>query len=171
MASPKKIFIKESFKSLNSLLKHSKTLILPRIRMLIEIKKNEKIGISKRNLSELIGVNHNSIQTWRTNYLKGGIELLCSHKKRGTRKSVFNKEEHLTIEKKLKNPKNNLRGYTELLTWIEQEFNKEVKYNTLLKYCIRHFKSKVKVARKSHVKKDEKVVKSFKKTLHISVDK
>ena len=64
---------------------------------------------------------------------------------------------------------NGLRGYTELLNWIEQEFGKDVKYNTLLKYCIRKFGSKVKVARKSHVKKDDQAAEAFKKTLHKSV--
>jgi transposase len=52
----------------------------------------------------------------------------------------------------------------ELKRWIEEQFNKEVKYNTLLKYSIKNFGSKVKTARKSHVKKDEQAVESFKKT-------
>lgn len=34
-------------------------------------------------------------------------------------------------------------------------------YNTLLYYCIRNFKSSVKLALKSHVKKDEDQVISF----------
>ncbi|MBK7739611.1 MAG: winged helix-turn-helix domain-containing protein [Saprospiraceae bacterium] len=48
--------------------------------------------------------------------------------------------------------------------WIEQEFKKEVRYNTILKYAMRHFGSRVKVARKSHVKKDSEAVITFKKT-------
>ena len=36
----------------------------------------------------------------------------------------------------------------------------------MLKYCMRNFGSSVKVARKSHVKKDEQAVNAFKKTLH-----
>lgn len=52
----------------------------------------------------------------------------------------------------------------ELLDWIKNEFKKEIKYNTLLKYSIKNFGSKVKVARKSHIKKDEEAVKAFKKT-------
>jgi hypothetical protein len=68
------------------------------------------------------------------------------------------------MEQKLKDPKNGLAGYVELQEWVETEFKKEVKYNTVLKYAMRHFGSKVKVARKSHVKKDEKAVSTFKKT-------
>ena len=78
--------------------------------------------------------------------------------------STFTPEEHLRIEQKLRDPKNGLAGYVELQQWIEKEFKKEVKYNTVLKYAMRHFGSSVKVARKSHVKKDEEAATSFKKT-------
>ena len=48
--------------------------------MLLEIKNTEKnSGISKRNLVEAIGVYQNSIQTWRTFYLKGGINALINY--------------------------------------------------------------------------------------------
>lgn len=171
MAAPKIIKVKESNAELKAFLKKSSNLIVPRLRMLIELKNHEETGISKRDLSVLVGVNHNSIQTWRTMYEQGGLTYLCSHRKTGFRPSVFTKDEHNAIEAKLKDPMNGLRGYTELLNWIEQEFGKGVKYNTLLKYCIRKFGSRVKVARKSHVNKDDQVVEAFKKTLHKSVGK
>jgi|CXWL01.1.fsa_nt_gi transposase len=164
MSLPKTIAIKESLSELKSLLKKASLLIAPRVKAMIEIKNREAIGISKRELATIVGVDPNSIQTWRTLYIKGGIEAILKHNKKGFKPSVFSKEEHLAIEKKLKDPKNGLRGYVELLDWIEKEFNKQVKYNTLLKYSIKNFGSKVKVARKSHVKKDENAVQSFKKT-------
>jgi len=171
MSAPKVIIIKESFKELNFLLKKSKKLIFPRLRMLIEIKKHENEGISKRTLSELIGVSHNSVQTWRTLYEKGGIQAIMSHKKTGFKKPVFTEEQHNIIKNKLHDPINGLRGYKELLAWVEEEFKKEYKYNTLLKYCIREFGSSVKVARKSHIKKDNDAVEAFKKTSFYSAKK
>ncbi|MFN8332007.1 MAG: winged helix-turn-helix domain-containing protein [Saprospiraceae bacterium] len=63
----------------------------------------------------------------------------------------------------MKDPKNGLAGYIELQQWIQKEFKKEVRYNTILKYAMRNFGSSVKVARKSHVKKDEMAVDTFKK--------
>lgn len=164
MASPKQIVIKESMAELKRLLKNAGLLIAPRLRVLIEIKKAGDAGISKRQLAAATGVNHNSAQTWRTLYSKGGINAICSHNRKGFKKSVFTKEQHNAIEKKLQDPKNGLRGYTELLDWIEKEFNKEVKYNTLLKYCMKNFGSSVKVARKSHINKDEEAVNALKKT-------
>ncbi len=119
--------------------------------MLIEIKKSEGKGISKRDLAELVGANHNSIQAWRSMYLLGGITLLLSHKKTGFKPSLITTEEHEAIDRKLRDPQNGLRGYTELMAWIEMEFKKNIHYNTLYKYCVREFGSSVKVARKSHI--------------------
>lgn len=164
MALPKQIIIKESLAELRNLLKKSSPLIAPRVLVLLEMKKAEKTGISKRALAAAVGVNHNSVQSWRTVYSQGGITAICTHNRKGFKKSVFSKEEHDAIEKKLNDPKNGLRGYKELLNWIEEEFKKEVKYNTLLKYSMKNFGSKVKVARKSHIHKDELSVSAFKKT-------
>jgi len=65
--------------------------------------------------------------------------------------SLISQEEHERIATKLHNPTNGLRGYVELQEWISQEFNKTIKYNTLLKYCGRNFGFKSKVSRKSHI--------------------
>ncbi len=153
MSSPKIIIIKESFTELKKLQKQSIPMIASRIRVLIEFKKNERTGISKRAVADAIGVNHNSVQTWRTLYEKGGIDAVLHYEKHAGRPSDITPEEHKQIEKKLHDPKNGLRGYVELLEWMEAEFKKPFKYNTVLKYSYRHFQSKIKVARKSHVKK------------------
>jgi hypothetical protein len=50
-------------------------------------------------------------------------------------------------------------------------FKKEIKYNTLLKYTNREFGTSVKIARKSHVKKDLEAVSAFNKTSLKSVKK
>jgi transposase len=171
MASPKHIVIKENLTELKALLKKASPLISPRLRMLIEIKKNDKTGISKRNIAKLIGVDPNSVQTWRNLYINGGLKALQKHNKKGFKPSVFTQEEHQAIGKKLNDPTNGLRGYTELLTWVEQEFKKQIKYNTLLKYSIKNFGSKIKVARKSHINKDLEAVSTFKKTLAKSANK
>lgn len=165
MSFPKSVIVKESISELRKLQKKSIPLIANRIKVLIEFKKHEKAGISKRDVSINTGLNHNSVQSYRTLYLKGGLALLMQYEKKEGRPAIISKAEHKQIEAKLKDPKNGLRGYTELQNWIEKEFNKSIKYNTLLKYSVRHFQSKVKVARKSHVKKDAEAVENFKKSL------
>jgi transposase len=93
------------------------------------------------------------------------------HTKNEGRPTILTDEEHELIKTKLNDSNNGLRGYVELLDWIEITFKKEMKYNTLLKYANREFGASVKVARKSHVKKDDAAVSTFKKTSLKSVKK
>lgn len=172
MALPFKITVKESIKELRNLQRKNGELIGKRLLVLIEIRKHEKTGISKRELSKITGINHNSIVKWRLLYNKEGIQPLLTHGRiGGFKRSIFLSEEHKKLEKKISDPKNGIRGYAELLEWVKKELGKEVKYISLVKYAQRHFGSKIKVARKSHVKKDNQLVDTFKKTLLKSVKK
>ena len=72
---------------------------------------------------------------------------------------------HKALAKILHDPANGLQGYKELKQWYEKKTGRSIKYITLVKYCQRHFNTKIKVARKSHINKDEQEVISFKKTL------
>mgnify|MGYP000538229967 CR=1 FL=1 len=171
MAHPLEIKIKESIKDLRSLQREQGELIGKRIQVLIEIKRHEKTGISKRDLSDLTGVNHNSIVKWRKMYLAGGIDSLLKHGRIGFKPSILSPSEHEQIRSILNNNNNNIRGYIELLEWVKKELGKELKYTTLVEYVKRNFATKIKVARKSHVKKDESLVASFKKTSGKNVKK
>ena len=165
MALQLQITVIQTIAELRQLQRSHGELIAKRMLMLIEIKKHEKTGVSKRELSVLTGINHNSIVKWRRMYNQSGIEPLLKHGRvGGFKKSVVSKEEHSKIAVKLNDPKNGIRGYTELLEWVNTELSKDMKYITLVKYAERHFGSKIKVARKSHVKKDEEAVATFKKT-------
>jgi len=163
MAYAKQMVIKETEKEIKNLLKKAIPFIGQRLRVLLILKQNEESGISKRDVAKLALVDPNSVQKWRALYLNTGIEGLMKHQKTGFKPSVFNLIEHNKLETILNNPQNGLQGYVELKDWIEKESNKIFSYNTLLFYCIRNFKSSVKVARKSHVKKDEEKGDFFKK--------
>ena len=164
MAKTKNLIIKETEKEIKKLLKDSIPFIGQRLRVLLILKQNQEKGISKREVAKIAGVDPNSVQNWRTLYEKYGILGLLEHKRTGFKPSVFNLVEHNKLEAILNNPQNGLQGYVELKAWLEKESEKIFNYNTLLYYCIKNFKSSVKVARKSHVKKDENQVNTFKKT-------
>jgi transposase len=164
MANSKRLIIKETEKVIKDLLKRSTPFIGQRLRVLLILKQHEQTGISKREVAKLAGVDPNSVQNWRTLYLNAGIEGLMIHKKVGFKPSVFNAIEHKKLEIKLNDPQNGLQGYVELKAWLEKETGKSFNYNTLLYYCIRNFESSVKVARKSHVNKNQHEVNDFKKT-------
>jgi transposase len=171
MANSKIFPIEETEKEIKKLIKQSIPFIGQRLRVLLILKQHEKTGISKREVAKLAMVDPNSVNKWRTLYINQGIEGLMKHHKTGFKPSVFNAIEHNMLETKLNDSQNGLQGYVELKDWIEKESGKTFNYNTLLYYCIRNFKSSVKVVRKGHVKKDENQGISFKKISEESVKK
>jgi transposase len=171
MSKAKLLIIKESQKELVQLRKNSSDTKSKRLLMLIELKKEKGNAISKRDLAKRIGVDPNSITSWKKLYEQSGIDGIMSDGRIGFKASIVSKEEHKKLELKLKDPKNGIRGYVELLDWVKTELSKDMKYITLVKYAERHFGSKIKVARKSHVKKDDQAVETFKKSLAKNVKK
>ncbi len=90
MALPFQLTVKETIVALRKLQRTNKDLISKRLHMLIEIKKHEKTGISKRELSRITGINHNSIVKWRKLYKLSGIEPLLKHGRvGGVRKALL----------------------------------------------------------------------------------
>ena len=110
-SAPKQVQIKESLNEWLKLQKNSIPIIAKRIRVLIEL--YQATGISKRAVADIIGLNQNSFQTWRSMYFSGGINAILSYQKRESRPEVLTKEDHQKIEEKLKDLKNGLRGFTE----------------------------------------------------------
>ena len=168
MANALSITIKESLKDLRSLLKKSAAHHSPKIKMLIEIKRSDH-ALSKNMLAELIGVNHNSIQTWRTKYQKGGISELLKDGRIGLKPSIIKQSVHKKIEMKLHAEDAAFSSYKQLHAWVEKNLIKEVNYNSLRHYVKRHFGASLKVPRKSHIKKNKEAVATFKKTSNESV--
>lgn len=164
MSSPKKFLVKESEYEIKKLMKKSSPMISKRLHSLLIFKRHEDIGISKRQVADEIGVSHNSVQSWRTLYIKGGIQLLTSHSNIGYKPSKINKEQEEELKNQLENPNNGMVGFIELLDWFNSTFQTEINYKTFHGFVVRKFKAKIKVARKSHIKKDAKAVEDFKKT-------
>ncbi len=164
MSSPKTFKIKESESELKKLMKSSPAMIAKRLRALLLFKQNQEIGISKRVVADEIGVNNNSVQTWRSIYIQGGIELLMSHSNIGYKPSKINEEQEQAIKEKLNNPENGMVGFIELLDWFNKTFKTDINYKTFHGFVVRKFEAKIKVARKTHIKKDVQAVEAFKKT-------
>lgn len=164
MASAKKIIIKESVNEIKKLIKNSKQMITKRLQALLVFKENEEYGVSKRFVAKEIGVNHNSVQTWRSLYINGGINLLMSHSKIGYKPSLISKVQEDDLKKKLDDPYNGIVGFVELLDWFNTTYQTNIKYKTFHGFVVRKYGAKIKVARKTHVKKDIEAGETLKKT-------
>ena len=170
MANALKIIVKETLPELKKMLKGSPSHQTPKIKMLILIKESE-MDLTKNELAAQIGVNHNSAQSWRKKYQSGGIKTLLSDGRIGFKPSIISKKAHEQIRIKLHNPEGAFTSFKDLQQWVDANFAKGINYNSLRHYVKRHFGAKLKVARKSHVKKDKEAVQLFKKTSSKSVKK
>jgi transposase len=161
MAKPLPIIIKESTIELRKELKKAPIHLKPRIQMLLLIKEDK--ASSKRGLAIAMGVDPNSIQKWRSTYINSGLAGLLEFVRGGKKKSLINSTAHKAIEQKLTNPKEAFTSFVQLQDWISEKFVPGINYHTVNKYVKRHFGAKLKVARKSHILKDEQAVEAFKK--------
>jgi len=161
--------IKESAREIKKLMRNSIPFIVQRLKLLLVCKQYEATGISKRSLSDAVGVDPNSAHNWRMLYREGGIGALMSHQKKGFKPSVFSEDQQKAIAKKLHTAQNGLSGFVELQQWIEQHFDQTFNYKTVYAYTKRTFGAKIKVARKSHIKKDAEAGELLKKTSAVSV--
>ena len=146
MSKAKIIDIKEDVKHLIKLKKERSTTVVKRLLMLIDLKKSKASPLSKRVLAKRLGVDPNSITAWKMLYEQNGITGILSDKRIGFKPSVISADLHSKLETKLNNPNNGIRGYKELVDWVKEELEEDIKYITLLKYSKRHFGSKIKVA-------------------------
>ena len=163
MTRAKEIHIKETVSDLKSILKKQPDHLRNRIRLLI-VMKESKEPLSKNSLASIIGVNHNSIQSWRKLYEKGGIKKLLEYNRGGYKPAMIRGKIFKKVEERLNSPDDAFRSYGELRQWIDDNFIPGINYHTVNKFVKRKFGAKLKVARKSHVDKDEQAVEAFKKT-------
>ena len=164
MAKSKKILVKESEAELRKLKIKQPAHLKKRIDMLLVLKKSDD-SLSKIELSNILKINQNTAQTWRNMYFKDGLEGLLIYGKIGFKPSLISPELHAVIETRLKSPTDSFTSYVDLISWITDNYMPEgIKYQTINSYVRRNFKAKLKVARKSHIKKDVYAVESFKKT-------
>ena len=164
MADPKTFKIKETETDLRKLIKSSSPMISKRLQALLVFKQNQANGISKRLVAEEIGVNHNSIQTWRSLYIEGGIKMLMSHSNTGYKPSKITDEQERALSEQLNDPHNGMVGFIELLDWFNTNYKTSINYKTFHGFVVRKFKAKIKTARKTHINKDARAVEEFKKT-------
>jgi len=162
---PKKIsvLVLESEKELQLLLNKSTTdRVRGRLKALLLLKKGTISYQSE--LAAKLGFNEKTIRDWLKHYEKEGLSNFLKIRVGGNRKSVLTQEIILFLEEQLNNPQTTITSYVELQQLICETFKEDINYKTLYNYCTRVFKSKLKVSRKSHYKKDDQAIEVFKKT-------
>ena len=161
---PKKIQIdiKEELDFLEkSLSRTTSSLKQDRIKTLLFIKKGKFVFYS--DIAKKLGRTEKTIRVWIQDYSKEGISSMLEVKSGGNNTRKISDKMALSIEQKLSDSKTTITSYVELLELLREELKESVNYGALYAHCKRKHKSKLKVARKSHYKKDENAEAFFKK--------
>lgn len=163
MAKQIDLIIKESESELKALL-YSQTKLLPsqRVKALLLIKQG-KVHYTYE-LAKKLKRERKTIYNWLKFYKTEGIDAYLKIKSRGSRRDKIPAAIKEGISKKLSDISTTITSYVELLDWVEKNYGLVLKYQTLYSHCRTYHNSRLKVARKSHHKKDEQAVEAFKKT-------
>ena len=158
-----KLVIKESVLELKNLMKkQSKSKNYVRLQSLIYLKENT--FSTRLELSKYIGINLRTLERWLSQYRENGIEGLLLTKKRKRKSNLISERVHKGLEERVMDSEGGFSSYVEAKAWVKLEYGLDLKYNTIREHLVRHFKTKVKTARKSHTNKDPEAVNAFLKT-------
>lgn len=159
MAQLTLITVLESSEELKKLIKKNSLKYKARLNMLYHIASGTT---STEELMQKVKANKNSIASWKKRYASGGLQLLLSDKRGGNNPSIINAEQKEAIEKKLSDANAAFTSYKQAAEWINSSFSTKMSYHAVNQYLKRSFDTKLKVGRKSHVKKDEAAIAVFK---------
>lgn len=115
------------------------------------------------DIGKKLGRTEKTIREWLKAYSENGFSELMEIKSGGNNTRTISDRAIELIEKKVTDSKTTITSYVELQLMIEKELKEKIEYGTLYSHCKRKFQSKLKVARKSHYKKDENAEAFFKK--------
>ena len=162
MAKLQLIIVKETAEDLKKMQGKVGSSLKPRVKMLINIQQGI---ISTQELVIKTKSNRNSIASWKKIYLEQGISGLLEENRGGARPAAIKEEQQIQLHQKLCEPKGGFTSYYEAKNWINETFGLNMNYHAVNKYLKRHFGTKLKVGRKTHVKKDDNAAALFKKTI------
>ena len=162
MAILQVITVKETSEELSSMIKKASSYAKPRLKMLLAISE----GItSTQDLVDKTKANRDSIRNWKNTYRATGLNGLLNDKRGGNNPSAMSTEQKQQLSAKLSEPKEAFTSYKEAANWINETFNLQMNYHAVNKYLKRNFGTKLKVGRKTHIKKEENAAALFKKTI------
>ena len=124
-----------------------------------------KSGLSQSitDIAEVLGVHRITIQRWFKQYSEGGLSSLLKLGKSTGRPRVIPSEVIAGISTKISEESCEFKSYKEIATWVEDNYQVSVNYQTLHKQLHYRMKAKLKVPRRLNNKKDPAAAIEFKK--------
>lgn len=160
MPKPIEITVTESVEDLKKLLSKAALHHRPRLKMLSVIAQGTHLNAT---LAAKTGAGLRSIVRWKQAYVAGGLQGLLLDKRGGDMRSALTDQDKEKISQKLSDPSDAFTSFGQAQLWIRDNLGVEMGYHAVNKYLKRNFGARLKVGRKSHVKKDAEAVAFFKK--------
>jgi transposase len=106
-------------------------------------------------IAKILSVNRITIGIWLNIYEKQGLSKLLTINTRPNRKLSIPPDILIQLEQRLKQPEG-FKSYKEIQLWLCNEFSLNIHYRTVNGIVRNRLKAKLKVGRKSHIKKTNK---------------
>lgn len=162
MGRPFNLEISESAEYLSKSLKKARTAFeKERLQMLWWIKTGQ--ATQHQELSRMLGRDGSTVTRWLQKYRQGGLAKLLEVKASPGATPKIQGEMRSHLEEKLKCPEG-FSSYGEIVEWLKQEFDLEVKYQTVYRLVHYQLQAKLKIPRPISKQQDEQAVNLFKKT-------
>ena len=159
-----KIEITESEKELKEMMNHQNhARFLERLQMLYWIK-TKQFG-SLQEIADRLGRSKSVLVLWLRSYREKGLAGLLEWKYHGGRQSQLSGGILEALQQRLQDPLGGFRSYKEVKVWLFEEQGLEMPYSTVHRIVRYQLKAKLKVARPTHVERDEAAVAEFQKNL------
>jgi len=143
--------IQESISELEKLMKTTKKARLrERIHMLYLIKSEQ--AKTRQIVARVLSVNRATIKRWLNTYEMEGISGLLTIKTKPNRKPSIPPDILRQMKQKLRDPEG-FKSYKDIQLWIQKEFSLSLTYRAVYNTVRNRLKAKLKVGRKSHIKK------------------
>jgi transposase len=108
---------------------------------------------TRQDIAHLLGGSRNTVGRWLTDYEQGGVTALLNLYVPPGKHPSLPPDVLASIEAALHQPHGVASSY-DLQAWVEHTHGISVKYKTLYAIVRHRFKTKLKVPRPSHIKKD-----------------
>jgi transposase len=107
---------------------------------------------TRRRVAQLLGVNRDAVGRWLTAYARGGIPQLLTIAQAPGKRPLVSEALQQALRGRLAQPRG-FGSYTAIRHWLRQECGVPIAYKTVHKLVRYTLRAKLKVPRRSHIKK------------------
>jgi transposase len=107
---------------------------------------------TRRQVAQLLGVNRDTVGRWLAAYARGGISQMLTIAKAPGKAPLFSEAIQQALRERLAQPQG-FASYKAIWQWLRQEYQLPIAYKTVHRWVRYVLRAKLKVPRKSHIKK------------------